>query len=283
MAEQDSSHYVYLYRDERSRPRYVGYGARPTRATAHLIASHNPALARFIENSRFTIEVAGPFQSKEAGLVVEAALISALKPDFNVAAGMSVAQFRPLGVPADYAHRLEIPPLDRNDFLRGQPEDAMPVLFVSVGERDFGDGRVGYDPANPPEDNQILERVEKWWQLRRSIPAWSVDSATSPGLLVGVHGAPGAQIVIASCLIDRTEWANAEPFPYGESKLRVPLIATPGLDAFEFRERRINREAGIAFEGIAAGFFMILNPDGTIQGGRRPRASGRLSKPKAHS
>lgn len=266
-----AAHYVYLYRDERGRPRYVGYGERPTRATAHLIASHNQGLAEFVTSDKFTIEVAGPFATEEIGRTVETVLISALEPDLNIVQGSSVARFRPLGVPVEFAPRLSLAALQREDFLRLQGDTPMPVLFVSVGQRDFGDGRVGYDPANPPSDDQVLERVEKWWQLQKFMPEWSAVPAGSPGLLIGVYGKPGAQMVIASLTIDRSAWNRAELFERGEGKISVPTLPTRNLDAFELRGRKIHREAGIAFEGVAAGFFIVLGVDGGSSGGRRAR------------
>jgi hypothetical protein len=87
------THYVYLYRDERGESRYAGYGKRVTRATAHLIESHNSELAAFVRSNKFTIDVAGPFKSKKIGLLVETTLISALQPEFNVTKGQKEARF----------------------------------------------------------------------------------------------------------------------------------------------------------------------------------------------
>lgn len=268
---ETSAHFVYLYRDERGRPRYVGYGERPDRASSHLTGSHNPGLAEFVQRGKFSIEVAGPYDTEKIGRTVETALISALKPDLNVVQGSSLDRFRPLGVPPEFGLRLSMPPLCRGDFLVAQGSTPSPVIFVSVGTRDFGDGRVGYDLASPPRDEQILERVDRWWQLKSSIPSWISSPEDSPGLLVGIHGRPGAQFVIASVLIARDQWSGAEPFPYGEGKVRVPVLPTPNLDGFELRGRRIHRDAGIAFEGVAAGFFSILDRNGVLTGGRRDR------------
>jgi hypothetical protein len=270
-ALESAGHYVYLYRDERGRPRYVGYGERPTRATAHLIASHNLGLADFVLHGTFTIEVAGPFGTEEVGRTVETALISALKPDLNVVPGSSAARFRPLGMPVEYADRLSQPSLRREDFILAQGASPAPVLFVHASARDFGDGRVGYDPAHPPTDDQVLERVAKWWQLEALVPAWIAAPAESPGLLVGIHGPPGSQIVIASLTIDRAAWSTAQLFERGEGKIRVPLKPTGKLDAFGLRGRWIQRAADLAFEGVPAGFFIVLNPDGSSSGGRRAR------------
>ncbi|MDB6021617.1 MAG: hypothetical protein JWQ04_1474 [Pedosphaera sp.] len=265
------SHYVYLYRDERGKARYVGYGERVSRANSHLIRSHNPKLADFVSGQgKFTIEVAGPFGTQEIGRLIETAVMSALDSDFNVAQGPSHARFRPLGVPDDYAERLSMPALQRIDFISAQ-DSPMPVLFVIVGEKNFDDGRVGYDLANPPADDQIRERVDRWWQLSGFIPRWSNAPNESPGLLIGINGSPGSQIVIASLMIDRANWGKADGFSRGEGKVRIPLLQTPKLDAFNFRGRRVDRTAKLAFDSIAAGCYIVLNLDGTSSGGRRAR------------
>ena len=65
---------------------------------------------------------------------------------------------------------------------------------------------LGTTCAAPPTDVQIRERTEKWWQLQKYIDAWAAKPLRSPGLLVGVHGKPGAQFVIASMIIERSRW-----------------------------------------------------------------------------
>jgi hypothetical protein len=267
------SHYVYLYRDERGHARYVGYGECVTRANAHLIKSHNPKLAEFVLKEKFTIEVAGPFGNKETGLLIETSVMSALKSDFNVVKGQTHARFHPLGVPDDYADRLLLPSLQRQDFITVQNNPLMPVLFVIVGDQDFNDGRIPYDPANPAADDQIQERVEKWWQLSSYIPQWTRTPNESPGLLVGINGRPGSQIVIASLEIDRAAWSNAATYSRGEGKISVPVLPTPKLDAFNLRGRRIDRAAELAFEAFPAGYFILLGIDCKSIGGRRPRKS----------
>jgi hypothetical protein len=265
-------HFVYLYRDERGQPRYVGYGKDVTRATAHLTKSHNLKFDAFIRENRFSIEVAGPFKSKKIGLLVETTLISALQPKFNVTKGQSKVRFRPLGVPVDFAKRLSMPALQRDGFLSAQKRKTpMSVLFVTVGDKDFGDGRLGYNLAKPPRDDQIKERVEKWWQLSRLASQWVKKPKRSPGLLIGINGRPGSQIVIASLKIDRNAWSKAEGYPQGEGKISVPLLPSTNLDAFKLRGRWVDRKAKLAFANFPANFFIVLKPDGTSIGGRRPR------------
>ena len=130
---------------------------------------------------------------------------------------------------------------------------------------------MGYDLANPPADDQVLARVQEWWQLSGHLDEWKKTPEASPGILIGINGSPGRQIVIASILIDRKAWKNSVSCPDGGGKIRVPTLATPKLDACRLRGRRVDKGAGLAFEGIPAGFFIILKTDGTLVGGRRPR------------
>lgn len=268
-AEAPAELYVYLYRDERDRVRYVGYGRSPERASSHLTgASHSEVLNQFLAAREYRIEIAGPFEEVRSGQMVETALISALKPDLNVDPGQSRWRFRPLGVPLEFAERQVAAELRLGDFLYAQGENPSPVLFVIVTDFDFKD-RVGYNPASPPSDEQIRVRTDRWWQLQRFLPEWTAIPEVSPGLLVGVFGSPGRQTVIASARIDRAAWAGAELLKCG--KLRVPLLTPGDLDAFSLRGRRIAREAGLKFGGIPSEFFIILGTNGVAVGGRHLR------------
>ena len=200
----------------------------------------------------------------QTGLTVETALIPALRPEFNIDAGESRWRFRPLGVPIEFAERQVEPELLFADILAAQGEDRVPVLFVIVTDVDFVGDRVGYDPADPPSGEDIRVRVDRWWQLQRFTPEWAADPASSPGLLVGVHGSPGRQTIIASLRIDRRGWSDAETQSGG--LLRVPLIEPQDLDAFSLRGRRISPEAGLRFGGFPAYFFVRLNVDGNVVG-----------------
>jgi len=262
-AEVAEEHYVYIYRDRQDRIQYVGYGRYTDRPSVHLVGSHNRGLDEFLAARQYRLEIAGPFGDAATGLAVETALISALRPECNVAEGESRWRFRPLGVPLAYSERLLQPELLVEDFLTAQVEGPAPVLFVIVTSADFkDDGRVGYDPADPPSDDDVRARVERWWQLQRFVPEWSADPECSPGLLVGVFGSPGRQLVIASLLIDRSGWTTAEVESGG--LLRVPLKEPADLDAFSLRGRRIAAAAGLRFGGIPAQFFIRVGVDGRV-------------------
>jgi hypothetical protein len=230
-------------------------------------------LDKFVRDPKTRIEIAGPFETEGTGRAVETALISALpsQHSFNKDPGQSRWRFRPLGVPLKYADRLFERELGLKDFLSAQMPAAEPVLFVIVTDVDHPDGREGYDPANPPKDAHILERVDRWWQLQHLLPAWIANPEKSPGLLVGVVGPPHRRIVIASTRIDRQRWAHAECHPGGGGKIRIPLTEPMNIDVLNLRARRVAASAGLRFGGIPAQFYVLLGVDGVAVGGNPPR------------
>ena len=250
------SHFVYLYRDRNGKPHYVGYGEDSRRALSHMAKTHNLKLEALLHDQNFKLEIAGPFDSKETALAVEAALISALAPKANIARGNANHRFRPIGVPSRFAKRFVMPPLSREELLsRLQPLKSPCFLCVLIQNLDFeeedADGnlliRRGFDPANPLSDEELLNRIEKWWHLRWKLEAWKSNRAQSPAILLAVHGKPGAQFIIASVLTDRENWRLAAAHPKYPSSFKVPTLPTRNLDAGELRGRRIAWEAGLKF------------------------------------
>jgi hypothetical protein len=181
-------HFVYIYRDERSKARYVGYGRSTARAVSHTAGSHNAGLNTFLAKQQFLVQIAGPYESEAAGRAVETALISALEPDLNIDPGQSRWRFRPLGIPVKYADRGTQGDLLLQDFIALQGARPVPALFVIVTDK-YLDGRIGYNIAAPPTDAQIRQRVEKWWKLGKYLGTWAASPDDSPGLLLGIHGA----------------------------------------------------------------------------------------------
>ncbi len=246
------NHFVYLYRDQTGKARYVGYGENSRRALSHLAQTHNPALETLLQNENLKLEIAGPFDSQETAMAVETALISALKPDANIAPGQHNHRFRPIGVPTQFVERFGLEPLSRNDLLdRLKIYNSPTFLCVLIQNVDFDNGeggiRRGYEPANPPSDDEILERVKRWWQIRRKLEEWEAKPPQSPAILLAVHGKPGAQFIIASVLTDRQNWQLRIASSENESRFEVPTLPTPNLDAGKLRGRRIDREVGLKF------------------------------------
>jgi hypothetical protein len=159
-----------------------------------------------------------------------------------------------LGVPERFADRLAARLLRRADFRRRA--GSSPALLVRINDKDFDDGRPGYDPMNPPADEQILARMEAWWQLGGNLRSWRIDRRRSPRLLVGIHGAPGSQIIIGSVRIDPDGWGKART---SDGLWSVPTFPTRNLDAFGLRGRRIAESANIRFGAIRPRHYVLLD------------------------
>jgi hypothetical protein len=260
-------HYVYLYRDLKRNPRYVGYGKSSKRAIKHLSLSHNDDLNEFLKNGQFTLEIAGPFDTEQNARSVETALISALRPDCNIDPGQGRWRFRPLGIDEKFSDRLSLKPLLREDFQKLKPKKKRAFIFVKISDKDFDNGdeiRNGYNPAHPPSDAQILKRMVKWWQLGKHVKAWANDETDSPDVLIAVNGTPGAQIIVGSVFIDKASWSKSR---YENGLYAIPTCKTLGLDALQLRGRRIDKKANIKFGAFKHQIFMVLNSDGTTIGG----------------
>ena len=164
-----AGHYVYVYRDARERVRYVGYGKGLDRPVSR---DRSEPVLRFLSQGKYTLEIAGPYGSKETGLAVETALISLLRPDLNSsrASDPTRYRFRPLGVPEAFAERLAAPPLGAADLARIGNGRACPLLFVRISTQDFDgyDAREGYALDKPLPDHAILARMDRWWQIGRA-------------------------------------------------------------------------------------------------------------------
>ena len=157
-----------------------------------------------------------------------------------------------------------LPALNRADFFRRIGREAASVLFVYVGDEDFDDDRPGYNPAKPPKDQQILNRMDRWWQIGRHLEGWCKDPSQSPIVLIGLAGRPSHRFIIGAVKIDRER--------LGLAKKEAGLYSTPtkgprDLDAFELRGRRISPEANLKFGALASQFFIILERSGDIIGG----------------
>lgn len=144
-----TGHYVYLYRAKDGRPLYVGYGAQAGRANVHRSGrSHNSNLHESLLNDTgISVEIVGPFGSKETALMVETVLISALRTKCNLHPGMSEWRLRPFGVPPQFVDRRDT--LLSYESLCVKAKDVGGLLLVYVSSSDFDDGRKGYDLAGP--------------------------------------------------------------------------------------------------------------------------------------
>lgn len=261
-------HYVYVYKDIKGKIRYVGYGKGLDRPTSR---NRSGPMREFLLQGKYTLEIAGPYGSKETGLAVETALISQLHPDLNSskAPGPTRLQFRPLGVPEIFAERLASPPLKATDFTIIDKGRACPLLFVRIGNLDFDgdDAREGYSLDKPLLDPDILARMDRWWQIGSYVKTWKTHPQQSPKVLVGVTGPPTHRIIIGAVTIDQNGWRTAQP-TYGQL-YQVPTLKTPNLDAHGLRGRLLSPDINIKFGAIRSQFFVILERDGQTVGGQR--------------
>lgn len=249
-------HYVYLYRDDRRRPRYVGYGRSPERATQHARESHNAALGAWLQEGSYQLEVAGPYDGRDAGLAVEAALISALAPEYNVSPGTG-PKFAPLGVPPHLADRVTAEPLTEAEV--GRIAGGALLVCITPGEK-TADGRVKVDPVRP-DVLAIARNVREYWQLDRYVGSWAAAPGDGPQVLVGVHGPPKHRYVLGSFRIDTTRWGVEEPGAREGNLWRVPLVDRADPDALGLRGRRL---ADVRFAQGKSRNFHVVDASGRV-------------------
>ena len=254
------NHFVYLYRDSQRRPIYIGRGGKTARSLIHASnRGHKVDLTAALEKSpRYTIEIAGPFDSEETASLIEAALLSVLldAPDSllkNKIGGVSSGVFRPIGVPPKFGERSGLAPLTKKDFK--QIAGGQPCLFVFIGDKTLGT-RIGVDLANPPSELAIQERMVKWWQLNSKMDSWTADRESIPGIPIAVSGPPKHRVIIGSLQIDRDP--SRVPWPSKSGGIsEVPVLSDPELDYKDIRGRRVAHDV-TEFGGIRAMFFNIL-------------------------
>lgn len=194
-------HFVYQYLDVNGRTMYIGYGESPSRAMSHTGGSHNPGLRTWLESGVFELRIAGPYRDEAEALAVEAALISAIAPQFNVHPGTG-PKFRPLGVPAHLGDRPSLPPLTEEEL--GRVTGGALLVYIAP-LKVMKDERPKVDPTNP-EDEVIALDVEAWWEIDRHIASWKSAPELGPQVLVGVYGRPRHRFVIGAFSIDTASW-----------------------------------------------------------------------------
>jgi hypothetical protein len=266
---QDHKYYVYIFRDERGIPRYVGRGKDSQRPMAHgTLSGHNKDLDHWIQEGRFSLEICGPFPNEETSQIVEGAVMSALSQTprlkeqlYNKVSGHSAGQFRPIAVPLHLAGRSVQPSLTTGDLDELTNSDN-PLLFVYINGSDFSDGRKGYDVAHIPEDAEIADRAEKFWQLARFLPDWRRNPNTAPTHLVAVSGPRERRFVVAcsEILLDEVGfWRISENMIHPGGLVTVPIKGSD-LDALELRGRRISADVPITFGSFRHSVFRLYPP-----------------------
>ena len=226
-------HFVYLYRSESGTPKYVGYGRFADRAIAHAGASHNRDLKEWLDRGRFDLTIAGPYASEQEAKRVEAALISALSPEFNVAPGDGPA-FLPIGVPPSLGDRIGLASIELPEL--GRIAYGALLVYLAPGEF-LSDGRPKYNPSHP-SDEVVLGDMEQKWALGDLVAEWREHPENSPQTLVGVYGPIKHRFVAAAAEIDTQGWRSPD-LGVGSGRWRVPVKDRTNLDHFGLRGRRL--------------------------------------------
>jgi hypothetical protein len=259
--------YVYLFRDGKRRPVYVGRGERISRAESHLSGTHNAGLESLIGSGKFSVEAAGPYGDELTARAVEAALISALdgSPGFaNVAPGDG-PRFAPLGVPAHLAARLDEPRLSLEQLGRlvGQRlgGGVLLVRLSSGGAFTSHATRAKYDPA-APDDAVIFENTIRWWWLRELVAGWQAQPDQTPAVVAGLAGPPSRRYVAGSVLVDRgASWDQSHDPDY-QVPTALRSSSTVDVDACELRGRIVD---GALFSQIKPGHFLWVDAAGGVR------------------
>lgn len=262
------SHFVYIYRDASGKVCYIGYGQSSEAAFARMADTHNKRLRELVNSKSLTLEIAGPFDSQATALAVESALFSAIMPAIvpgadsstEGARGQTIHRFRPLGVAPQFAERFAMAPLGRDDLIEVLDEANSPsFLCVHVENIYFADDngilRRGYEPSNPPSDEEIAERVQRFWLLETKLADWQRNPIQSPAILLGIHGDIDNQFVFASMATDRENWDAGARAPEDDALYEVPVRNDLGLDVAGLRGRRIARKTGLKFNADGVKMF----------------------------
>jgi hypothetical protein len=172
-------HVVYLCRTPSGAPKYVGYGRHLARALSHAEHSHNERLREWLRVGRFDLTVSGPYRDEAEAKAVEAALISALGPEFNVAPGDG-PRFLPVGVPPALAERTAQPALADREL--GILTGGALVVYLAPGDF-LSDGRRKYDAADP-RDADVLATMRGYWDLGKHVSVWAAQPHSGPQVLM---------------------------------------------------------------------------------------------------
>jgi hypothetical protein len=238
-----AQNFVYLYRSLDGTVVYVGYGHTVQRALSHVGNSHNSGLKRWLARGKFDLQVAGPYRNETEAKAVEAALISSMKPKFNVAPGDG-PKFAPVGVPSALWERPQLRPLTLGQI--GRVTGGALLVYLAPGDF-LVDGRQKFDPA-APKDSVAVSNIEKNWDLGRLIETWQQSPQSRPKVILGIHGRAEHRFIVGALEIDRERLCDpgnqrrSDRWP--RPRWKVPLVDSTDLDARDLRGRRVD---GIKF------------------------------------
>ncbi|MEK7415679.1 MAG: hypothetical protein AAB263_20430 [Planctomycetota bacterium] len=148
-------------------------------------------------------------------------------------------------------------------------DDPAPVLLVRItGETLIVENkcRPGFDPQKKLDEKIILDRMDHYWALGPKIADWTKNPVQAPGLLLGIYGAPGNQIIIGSVKVNSTRWSMARRDK--KHGYYVPVDSVTNQDVFELRGRRLQFSRHIKFNTILSQQFLVVDAAGKVHGGR---------------
>jgi hypothetical protein len=238
MKNSTDKYFCYIYRQARDgRIIYVGYATDASRAYTD---GHNERVTRFVSSGeKYEISVSGPYRDEQEARNVEAALVSAIDPDFNLIDQPGM-RFRPLGIPEELAQRSREERLDAHEI--GRKTGGCIIVYCNLtSELMSGDAKVG--PTSFSDDT-IFNNIKGHWGVKKFLDIWGNNPTQSPTTLVAVQGNPIDRIVIGSAHIDINGWANASPAPWDARFYEIPLLVEKGLDACELRGRKVDIKFG---------------------------------------
>jgi hypothetical protein len=256
--------YVYLYRDDKRRPVYVGRGESIARAESHLSGTHNTGLASLIASGKFTVEAAGPYEEEHVARAVEAALISAL--DGSSAFGNNAPgdgpRFAPLGVPPCLAARPDEPRLSLGQLGRLVSErlgGGILLVRLSSGGAFTSDAtRAKYDPA-ALDDNVVFENTIHWWWLHDLVARWRANPDETPAVVAGLAGPTGRRYIAGAVRIDRKASWDSVNHPDYEVPVARASASGVDVDACQLRGRLVD---GARFSNLKQGHFIWVDANG---------------------
>lgn len=261
MSPSQNRNFVYVYRDDQSRIRYVGRGTAAARAEHHIAGSHNDGLNRLVASGKYSIEMAGPYRNVEETSNVESALISAMLVSASpLLANKNTGDGRvlhPLGVPQGVADRLRLRPMPLGELGR-KTNGALLVRLSSGGSFKRDPGRGKFDPAHP-DDAVVSENIRQWWQIGELVDKWEHRPDSAPRVLVGVAGPPRRRYVVGALRLDNTGWRQAIA---NRRRWSMPVISEAELDTLKLRGRLIE---GVRFGQGRHHHFAWVNGKGTVR------------------
>lgn len=143
-------------------------------------------------------------------------------------------------------------------------------MIVNISNKNFRGKNREFDPLNVPTNNEILQRVGEWWQLRkRHDNDWEANPKLSPRALLGVYRSHRDSFtIIASAKIDTERngaWCLQDDGRKRFGLLRVPVDlksdANKNLDFLRLRGRRIDVALPLKFGSVRQKFFRIFPED----------------------